>query len=184
MNDNSNNTPVEESVDSLNTNPTQYNEVFVKDDDYDSGFPITPEVVYLTIPIAWIPTYRRLISLIASAGKSVIDDCSYGCKGNGSVVFNCWNIFQSACAAKANCQSKQAQLFIDYVDKQIESYNKANNIKVTDTSFRYIITPDGKCLADGVIKDDVISLSFDKKAYDDYQANKDNGKVFVRQDNN
>ena len=44
MNDNSNNTPVEESVDSLNTNPTQYNEVFVKDDDYDSGFPITPEV--------------------------------------------------------------------------------------------------------------------------------------------
>ena len=35
MNDNNNNTPVEESVDSLNTNPTQYNEVFVKDDDYD-----------------------------------------------------------------------------------------------------------------------------------------------------
>ena len=37
MNDNSNNTPVEESIDSLNTNPTQYNEVFVKDD-------IAPEI--------------------------------------------------------------------------------------------------------------------------------------------
>ena len=185
MNDNSNNTPVEGSIDSLNTNPTQYNEVFVKDDDYDSGFPITPEVVYLTIPIAWIPTYRRLISLIASAGKSVIDDCSYGCKGNGSVVFNCWNIFQSACAAKANGQSKQAQLFIDYVDKQIESYNKANNIKVTDTSFKYIITPDGKCLADGVIKDDVVNLSLDsknKEIYDNYIKNKDNGKVYTEGD--
>ena len=115
MNDNSNNTPVEESINSLNTNPTQYNEVFVKDDDYDSGFPITPEVVYLTIPIAWIPTYRRLISLIASAGKSVIDDCSYGCKGNGSIVFNCWNIFQSACAAHTEGKEDEAELFINYI---------------------------------------------------------------------
>ena len=70
-------------------------------------------------------------------------------------------------------------------DKQIESYNKANNIKVTDTSFKYIITPDGKCLADGVIKDDVVNLSLDsknKEIYDNYIKNKDNGKVYTEGD--
>ena len=185
MNDNSNNTPVEDSIDSLNTNPTQYNEVFVKNDDYDSGFSIAPEVVYLTIPIAWIPTYRRLISLIASAGKSVIDDCSYGCKGNGSVVFNCWNIFQSACAAHTEGRNDEAELFINYVSKQIDNYNKTNSITTNDSSFKYTITPDGKAKADGVIEDNTVSLSLDKEnkeAYDNYQANKDNGKIYVEQD--
>lgn len=182
MSDNSNNPPVEEINDSIKTNYNQYNEVFVENNDYDAGYSITPEVVYLTIPFDWIPTYRRLISLIADAGKSVIDDCSYGCKGNGSIVFNCWNVFQSACVAKANGQIKQAQLFKDYVDKQIASYNKANNIKTTDTSIKYTITPDGKCLADGVVKDDVAYLSLDsknKEIYDDYIKNKDNGKVYT-----
>ena len=169
MNDNINNPPVG-SIDTTSLN-TEYN--------------VDVEVVYLTIPTKWIPTYRKLLSLVANGGKAIIDDCNYGCKGNGSIVFNCWNIFQSACAAKANGQSKQAQLFIDYVDKQIESYNKANNIKVTDTSFKYIITPDGKCLADGVIKDDVVNLSLDsknKEIYDNYIKNKDNGKVYTEVD--
>lgn len=185
MTDGKDNTPVEDSVDSISTNNTQYNEVYTENDDYDSGFPINVEVVYLTIPINWIPTYRKLLSLVASAGKAVIDDCSYGCKGNGSIVFNCWNIFQSACAAKANGQDEEAQLFINYVDKQIDSYNKSNNIKVTDTSFKYTITPDGKCLADGVIKDNVVDLSLDtknKEIYDDYINNKDNGKVYTEGD--
>ena len=38
-----------------------------------------------------------------------------------------------------------------------------------------------------IIEDNTVSLSLDKEnkeAYDNYQANKDNGKVFVKQDNN
>lgn len=168
MNDNINNPPVG-SIDttSLNTN-TEYN--------------VDVEVVYLTIPTKWIPTYRKLLSLIANGGKAILDDCNYGCKGNGSVVFNCWNIFQSACAAHAEGKEDEAELFINYVSKQINAYNKSNGIKVNDTAFKYVITPDGKVKADGVIEDDIISLSLDKEnkeAYDNYQANKDNGKVFV-----
>lgn len=172
MNDNINNPPVG-SIDtpSLHTN-TEYN--------------VDVEVVYLTIPTKWIPTYRKLLSLIANGGKAILDDCNYGCKGNGSVVFNCWNIFQSACAAHVEGKEDEAELFINYVSKQINAYNKSNGIKVNDTGFKYTITPDGKVKAYGVIEDDVVSLSLDKEnkeAYDNYQANKDNGKVFVEQNN-
>ena len=185
MNDNINNFRVENTnTSSLYTNNTEYNEVHTKDSNYDSGVEANIEVVYLTIPIKWIPIYRKLLSLVASGGKAILDDCNYGCKGNGSIVFNCWNIFQSACAAYTEGKKDEAELFINYVSKQINNYNKSNGIKVNDTNFKYNITPDGKVKADGVIEDDVVSLSFDKKAYDDYQANKDNGKVFVRQDNN
>ena len=171
MNDNINNPPVG-SIDTTSLN-TEYN--------------VDVEVVYLTIPTKWIPTYRKLLSLVANGGKAILDDCNYGCKGNGSIVFNCWNIFQSACAAHAEGKEDEAELFINYVSKQINAYNKSNGIKVNDTGFKYTITPDGKVKADGVIEDDVVSLSLDeenKEAYDNYQANKDNGKVFVKQDNN
>ena len=171
MNDNINNPPVG-SIDTTSLN-TEYN--------------VDVEVVYLTIPTKWIPTYRKLLSLVANGGKAIIDDCNYGCKGNGSVVFNCWNIFQSACAAHAEGKKDEAELFINYVSKQINAYNKSNGIKVNDTGFKYTITPDGKIKADGVIEDDVVSLSLDeenKEAYDNYQSNKDNGKIFVEQDNN
>ena len=128
MNDNINNPPVG-SIDTTSLN-TEYN--------------VDVEVVYLTIPTKWIPTYRKLLSLIANGGKAILDDCNYGCKGNGSVVFNCWNIFQSACAAHAEGKEDEAELFINYVSKQINAYNKSNGIKVNDTGFKYTITPDGK----------------------------------------
>ena len=137
MNDNINNPPVG-SIDTTSLN-TEYN--------------VDVEVVYLTIPTKWIPTYRKLLSLVANGGKAIIDDCNYGCKGNGSVVFNCWNIFQSACAAHAEGKEDEAELFINYVSKQINAYNKSNGIKVNDTGFKYTITPDGKIKADGVLSD-------------------------------
>ena len=97
MNDNINNPPVG-SIDTTSLN-TEYN--------------VDVEVVYLTIPTKWIPTYRKLLSLVANGGKAILDDCNYGCKGNGSVVFNCWNIFQSACAAYAEGKEDEAELFIN-----------------------------------------------------------------------
>ena len=186
MNDNINNPPVEGmDASTLNAVNSPYNEVYVENDEYDEGTNIDVEVVYLTIPTKWIPVYRKLLSLIANGGKAILDDCNYGCKGNGSIVFNCWNIFQSACAAYTEGREDEAKLFIDYVSKQIDTYNKSNSITINDSSFKYTITPDGKVKADGVIEDNTVTLSLDKEnkqAYDDYQANKDNGKVYVEQD--
>lgn len=183
MNDNINNPPVEGmDASTLNTVTSQYNEVYVENDEYDAGTNVDVEVVYLTIPTKWIPVYRKLLSLVANGGKAILDDCNYGCKGNGSIVFNCWNIFQSACAANIEGRNDEAELFINYVSKQIDTYNKSNNININDSSFKYTITPDGKVKADGVIEDNIVSLSLDKEnkeAYDNYQAHKDNGKIYV-----
>lgn len=188
MNDNINNPPVEGmDASTLNVVNSPYNEVYVENDECDAGTNIDVEVVYLTIPTKWIPVYRKLLSLVANGGKAILDDCNYGCKGNGSIVFNCWNIFQSACAAYTEGRNDEAELFINYVSKQIDAYNKSNSININDSSFKYTITPDGKAKADGVIEDNVVSLSIDKEnkeAYDNYQANKDNGKIYVEQDNN
>ena len=188
MNDNINNPPVEGmDASTLNAINSPYNEVYVENDEYDAGTNVDVEVVYLTIPTKWIPTYRKLLSLVANGGKAIIDDCNYGCKGNGSIVFNCCNIFQSACAAHTEGKEDEAELFINYVSKQIDAYNKSNSIIVNDSNFKYTITPDGKVKADGVIEDNTVSLSLDKEnkeAYDNYQANKDNGKIYVEQDNN
>ena len=188
MNDNINNPPVDGlDAATLNAINSTYNEVYVETDEYDEGPDVEAEVVYLTIPIKVIPVYRNFLSLVANGGKAIIDDCNYCCKGNGSVVFNCWNIFQSACAAHAEGKEDEAELFINYVSKQINAYNKSNSININDSSFKYTITPDGKVKADGVIEDNTVSLSLDKEnkeAYDNYQANKDNGKIYVEQDNN
>lgn len=77
------------------------------------------EMVYLNIPKAWEDVYLLLLKVVSESGEAILNDCSYGCKGDGSILFNCWNIFQSACAAYALGDNKRANLYIDYVKKQL-----------------------------------------------------------------
>lgn len=77
------------------------------------------EMIVLSIPKEWEDTYIKLLTVISQSGEAILNDCSYGCKGDGSIMFNCWNIFQAACAAHALGDTKRANLYIDYVNKQI-----------------------------------------------------------------
>lgn len=77
------------------------------------------EMIVLSIPKEWEDTYIKLLTVISQSGEAILNDCSYGCKGDGSIMFNCWNIFQAACAAYGLGNTKQANLYIDYVNKQI-----------------------------------------------------------------
>jgi hypothetical protein len=88
-------------------------------------------MVILSIPKEWKEIYIKLLTVISQSGEAILNDCSYGCKGDGSVMFNAWNIFQSACAAYALGETKRANLYIDYVNKQIA--NKFGDIE-TNTS--------------------------------------------------
>lgn len=171
-----------EDINLRNSNATQYNEVYVEDSDYDEGTEIEVETVYLTIPSLWVGTYRKLLMLVADAGKSILDDCSYACKGDGSIVFNCWNIFQSACAAYTSGDFERATLFINYVDKQISAFNTSHKITHNDTAFQYTITPDGAIKVDGNIVNGVATFTSSKTTYEKYQEwlkNYNNGKVYV-----
>ena len=77
------------------------------------------EMIVLSIPKEWEDTYIKLLTVISQSGEAILNDCSYGCKGDGSIMLNCWNIFQAACAAYALGNIKRANLYINYVNKQI-----------------------------------------------------------------
>ncbi len=87
-------------------------------------------VLYLSIPYKWSNTYYKLLYLLAYNGKNIIDDCDYICNNKGNNVFTCWNLFQSAIAANELGEDKKANLFKDYVDKQLNCYINNNNIEL------------------------------------------------------
>lgn len=119
------------------------------------------DMIYLTIPKEWIKTYHGLLYMLASVGKQIIDDCSYTCQGSGRNIFTCWNLFQCALAAKALGNSKKAQFFIDYIDKELKLYARHSKIVIPDFSenyptYMYKLNDDGTytfyitCKVDGV----------------------------------
>lgn len=104
-------------------------------------------VLYLSIPYEWSNTYYKLLYLLAYDGKNIIDDCNYTCANKGNNVFTCWNLFQSAIAAKELGEDKKATLFKDYVDKQLNCYIRNDNIELpkfdTDDYPKLSLKPNG-----------------------------------------
>ena len=123
----------------------RYNQVFVQ--DKEKMVEITPEFLYLTIPADYICTYHKLLVYLADFGKSLLDDCSAICKGNNKTVIDCWNLFQSALACKTLGQDKQASLFIDYINKQLDNIYRGTDESVFNGGNYYAITPDGNLKA-------------------------------------
>jgi len=93
---------------------------------------VNNNLIYLTIPKDWINTYYKLLYLLSIEGKNIIDDCNYNCSNKGHNVFTCWNLFQSALAAYAIKDYKKANLFLEYIDKQLEIYANRDKIKILD----------------------------------------------------
>lgn len=162
----------------------RYNQVFVQ--DKEKMVEIQPEFLYLTIPADYICTYHKLLVYLADFGKSLLDDCSATCKGNNKTVIDCWNLFQSALACKTLGQDKQASLFIDYINKQLDNIYKGTDGSVFNGGNYYAITPDGNlkalcsCVDGGSFMVDVET----GQLYQEYLENVDNGATFSLEDNN
>ena len=161
----------------------KYNQVFVK--DKDALIDIKPEFLYLTIPADYICTYHKLLVYLADFGKKLLDDCSAVCKGNNKTVVDCWNLFQSALACKSLGQDKQASLFIDYINKQLEQVYRGTDEKIFNGGNYYPITPDGKlkalcsCQGEAKFMTDVET----GQMYQEYLDNKDESATFTIEDN-
>lgn len=108
---------------------------------------IAVEQVYLTIPTEWVCIYHKLLHYMADFGKTLIDDCSTMCKGRSKNIITCWNLFQSAIAAHALGQYKQADFFINYIKQQLELIYKGADIEVFSKSVPLAITDDGRLKA-------------------------------------
>ena len=113
----------------------------------DTFVEINPEYAYLVIPTKYICTYHKILIYLADFGKRLLDDCSASCKGNNKTIVDCWNLFQSALACYTLGHYKQADLFIDYINKQLECIYRGENDDVWSGTIYLPITPDGKLKA-------------------------------------
>lgn len=117
---------------------------------------IQPEYLYLTIPADWVCIYHKLLAYMADFGKTIIDDCTASCKGNGKNIISCWNLFQSAIAARTLGNIEQADFFIKYIRKQLDLIYKGSDKEVYDGVLPLAITDDG------ILKATVSCKNYDK----------------------
>lgn len=178
--------PVKKSVTNTNSYTEQYNKSIVNQLESDGTEEIHPEVLYLTIPSKWTCTYHQLINYVADAGKDIIDDCNFACKGDGKKLFNCWGLFQSACAAYQQSDYTKAEFYYNYVKQQIKDYYKQLGKPIYNGTNYYPITPDGRLKALCSCSENNFKFIVDTetgKLYQKYLDDKDNGEIFTINDN-
>lgn len=148
------------------------------------------EYVYLTIPVQWVCVYHKLLAYMADFGKTIIDDCSSICSNGSKNIITCWNLFQSAVACYNLKMYKQANFFIDYIQKQIELiykgtdeevYNETRPIRVDETNGQLQVVAScndtiqfNVSLEDGGLYEKVYS---DKSR--NYRVDEENGKLTI-----
>lgn len=162
----------------------EYNELYVLAGGHEEHVEIFPEYIYLTIPSAWVCVYHKLLSYIADFGKTIVDDCTAVCKGNGKNILNCWNIFQSAVACNALGRTKEAEFFIEYIKKQLTNVYRGTDATVYCGEVPVAVTENGTLKAVVSCKND-IHFYVDAETgelYQSYLENQQEGKVYTIKD--
>lgn len=75
---------------------------------------------YLDVPSKYNCVYKKLLIKLSDLGVDMIKDCTSTCKGINRQIINCWNMFQSACAAYTLGYWKQADLLINYINNSLQ----------------------------------------------------------------
>ena len=110
----------------------------------DNKIEVFPEYVYMTIPKDYVCVYHKLIMYIADFGKDIINDCNASCGSKGKSITSCWNLFQSAVACYNLGKTKEANFYIDYIEKQLKLVYQNVGGQTIPTSMPIKITDDGK----------------------------------------
>ena len=114
---------------------------------------------------------------LADFGKSIVDDCNSMCKGNSKNIVTCWNLFQSAVACHNLGRNKEADFFIDYINKQLENVYRGTDKTVYNNTVALNITEDGKLKAIASCDNEINFYVIDcysilcRKAVEYYSAN-------------
>lgn len=75
--------------------------------------------IYLTVPKRFNCVYEKLLAKLSELGVDMIKDCGSTCRGINKHIINCWNMFQTACAAHTLGEDKKANLLINYINGQL-----------------------------------------------------------------
>lgn len=105
---------------------------------------IEPEYVYVTIPAEYICVYHRILAMMADYGEEMLKDCKASCTDKNSGVIECFNMFNSAVAARKLGKDKLASVIITYVKAKINQIYKG---KDNSTSFVFPIDENGEIKA-------------------------------------
>lgn len=98
------------------------------------------EYVYITIPADYICVYHRILSLLADYGAEMLQDCKANCTDRNSGVIECFNMFNSAVAARKLGNVKLASVIINYVKAKLNQLYKG---KDNSTSFVFPVDETG-----------------------------------------
>lgn len=106
---------------------------FVKSECLDVNkniaFKETNDKIYLEIPDKWKDIYYKLSTIIINNNIELITDCTSLCKHKYKQIIICWNLFQSAILAEDLGKTKESNIFINYITKTINNYEKTYNNK-------------------------------------------------------
>lgn len=106
--------------------------------------PIEPEYIYVTIPAEYICVYHRILAMMADYGEEMLKDCKASCTDKNSGVIECFNMFNSAVAARKLGKDKLASVIITYVKAKINQIYKG---KDNSTSFVFPVDETGQLKA-------------------------------------
>ena len=101
---------------------------------------VEPEYVYVTIPAEYICVYHRILVMLADYGEDMLKDCKASCTDRNSGVIECFNMFNSAVAARKLGKDKLAETLIKYIKAKINQIYKS---KDNSTSFVFPVDEDG-----------------------------------------
>lgn len=123
----------------INNNGT-YREVVIDGNTYEVN--VLSDTIDITIPENYICIYHKLLAYFADFGIDLLSIDNI-CKTNKSII-DCWYLFQSAVACNYLGKTKQADLYIDYIDKQLAINYKGTNKKVYDGGIYFPIDNSGE----------------------------------------
>ena len=85
------------------------------------------EYVYVTIPADYICVYHRILVLLADFGAEMLHDCKANCTDRNSGVIECFNMFNSAVAARKLGNEKLANVLIKYIKAKLNQLYKGKD---------------------------------------------------------
>ncbi len=88
---------------------------------------IEPEYIYVTIPAEYICVYHRILAMLADYGEDMLKNCKASCTDRNSGVIECFNMFNSAVAAKKLGNEKLANVLIKYIKAKLNQLYKGKD---------------------------------------------------------
>lgn len=105
---------------------------------------VEPEYIYVTVPAEYICVYHRILAMMADYGEEMLKDCKASCTNKNSGVIECFNMFNSAVAARKLKKDKLAETIIKYIKAKINQiYRDIDN----STSFVFPVDENGQLKA-------------------------------------